>query len=164
MSSDSPAAYIETSVVSYLTALPSGNLLAAAWQKATADWWRMHKNGFRLVTSSLTLEEAGRGDPDAARRRLATLSSIPLLPITEAAVELAGDLLRERALPATAQNDAIHAAVAAVHGIDFLLTWNFRHLANAETRPVVRSVCRRNGYTSPEICTPSELMGDIEDG
>ena len=78
MSSDPPAAYVETSVVSYLTAFPSGNLLAAAWQKSTADWWRMHKAGFRLVTSSLTLEEAGRGDPDAARRRLAALSGIPL--------------------------------------------------------------------------------------
>ena len=122
MSSDSPAAYVETSVVSYLTALPSGNLLAAAWQKATADWWRAQKSGFRLVTSSLTLEEAGRGDPDAAARRLTALSGLPLLPITEAAVELAGDLLREGAMPATAQNDAIHAAVAAVHGIEFLLT------------------------------------------
>ncbi len=163
MSSNTPAAYIETSIVSYLTALPSGNLLAAAWQKTTADWWRTRKAGFRLVTSSLTLEEAGKGDHEAAGRRLAALSGIPLLPITEAAVELAGDLLREKALPATAQNDAVHAAVAAVHGIEFLLTWNFRHLANAGTRPIMRSVCKRNGYTSPEICTPSELMGDIED-
>lgn len=96
--------------------------------------------------------------------RFANTVRYALLPITEDAVQLAGNLLREKALPATAQNDAIHAVVVTVHGVEFLLAWNFRHLANAGTRPIMRSVCRRGGYTSPEICTPSELMGDIEDG
>ena len=86
-----------------------------------------------------------------------------MLPITEEAVTLADALISRRALPTSALNDAIHIAVSAVHGVDYLLTWNFRHLANAETRPLVREVCNQLGYTSPEICTPSELMGGAED-
>ena len=91
------------------------------------------------------------------------MDGIAMLPITEAAVTFADTLIRRRALPANAQNDAIHIAVSAVHGVDYLLTWNFRHLANAETRPLVREVCEQQGYASPEICTPSELMGGTED-
>ena len=86
-----------------------------------------------------------------------------MLPITEAVVELSDALIRGRALPESAQNDAIHIAVSAVLGVDYLLTWNFRHLANAETRPLIREICEQQGYNSPEICTPSELMGGPED-
>jgi predicted nucleic acid-binding protein len=93
---------------------------------------------------------------------LEALDGIVMLPITEAVVELAEALIKGRALPDNAQNDAVHIATAAVHGVDYLLTWNFRHLANAETKPIVREVCQQYGYASPEICTPSELMGGIE--
>ena len=155
--------YVETSVVSYLTARATSNLLAAAWQTATAEWWDKHRSRFELRTSALTIEEAGRGDHEAAARRLEALDGIVMLPITEAAVTLADAFIRRRALPASALNDAVHIAVSAVHGVDYLLTWNFRHLANAETRPLVREVCERQAYASPEICTPSELMGGTED-
>ena len=155
--------YVETSVVSYLTARTTGSLLATAWQTATAVWWETHRPRFELRTSALTLEEAGRGHQEAATRRLEVLVGIAMLPITEAAVILADALIDRRALPTSALNDAIHIAVSAVHGVDYLLTWNFRHLANAETRPLVREVCEQLGYTSPEICTPSELMGGAED-
>ncbi len=164
MTSDSiKTVYVETSVVSYLTARATSNLLAAAWQSATTEWWDTHRRRFELRTSALTLEEAGRGHHEAAARRLEALDGIAMLPITEAAVALADALIRRRALPANAQNDAIHIAVSAVHGVDYLLTWNFRHLANAETRPLVREVCELQGYASPEICTPSELMGGMDD-
>ena len=96
-------------------------------------------------------------------RRLEALDGIAMLRVTEAVIALSDALIRERALPASAQNDAIHIAVSAVHGVDYLLTWNFRHLANAESRPLIREVCERQGYNSPEICTPSELMGGPED-
>ena len=82
-----------------------------------------------------------------------------MLPITDGVVILADALIRRRALPTNAQNDAIHIDVSTVHGVDYLLTWNFRHLANAETRPFVREICEQLGYAIPEICTPSELMG-----
>ena len=153
------AVYVETSVVSYLTARATSNLLSAAWQAATVEWWDMHRPRFELRTSALTIEEAGRGNQEAAARRLKALEGIDVLPITEAAIVLSDALIRGRALPAGAQNDAIHIAVSAVHGIHYLLTWNFRHLANAETRPHIREVCETQGHTSPEICTPSELMG-----
>ncbi len=164
MTSNNPrTVYVETSVVSYLTARSTNSLLAAAWQSASIEWWDMHRPRFELCTSALTIEEAGRGHQEAAARRLETLDGISMLPITEAVIALADALIREQALPASAQNDAIHIAVSAVHDVDYLLTWNFRHLANAETRPLIREVCERHGYNSPEICTPSELMGGSED-
>ncbi|MCE2543916.1 MAG: type II toxin-antitoxin system VapC family toxin [Acidobacteria bacterium] len=155
--------YIETSVVSYLTARPTSDLLPAAWQKITADWWETRRNRFDLMTSKVTLDEAGRGDAGASARRLAALSDIPVLPITGAVSDLADKLVQGGALPAKALNDALHVAVSGVHGVDYLLTWNYRHLDNAEARPVIRRICSRYGYGGPEICTPRELMGGFED-
>ena len=111
----------------------------------------------------MTIEEAGRGNPEAAARRLEAFSGIPLLPITEAVVVLAKALIQGRALPAKALDDSLHIAVSAVHSVDYLLTWNYRHLDNAETKPIIRSGCAIHGYTSPEICTPQELMGVFDD-
>ena len=155
--------YIETSVVSYLTARPTNNLLLAAWQKVTSDWWDTQRKRFDLCTSNVTLEEAGRGDPKAAERRLEALSGVSVLPITEAVVRLSKALVHGKAVPNKALDDALHIAISAVHDIDYLLTWNFRHLDNAETKPIIRSVCNTQGYTGAEICTPQELMGGFED-
>ncbi len=160
---DKPTAYIETSVVSYLTARPSANLVAAAWQKVTLDWWETRRSRFALYTSEITVQEAGRGDTQAGAKRLAALADIPLLPITDAVGLLARTLVREGALPPKAPNDALHVAVAAVHGVDYLLTWNYRHLDNAETKPAIRDACARHAYDSSEICTPRELLGGVED-
>ena len=156
--------YIETSVVSYLTARPTADLLAAAWQKVTLDWWETQRNRFDLYTSEVTVREAGRGDREAGARRLAVLADISLLPITEAVGPLADALVRGGAFPDKAMNDALHVAVAAVHGVDYLLTWNYRHLDNAETKPAIRDTCSRHGHAGPEICTPRELMGGSDDG
>ena len=156
--------YIETSIVSYLTARPTGDLLAAAWQKTTHDWWDTQRSRFDLFTSHVSIEEAERGDLSAAARRVQALSGLPLLVITDAAVALSKVLIEGDALPMTALDDALHIAVSAVHGIDYLLTWNFRHLDNAETKPIVRAICTASGYSTPEICTPQELMGVNDDG
>ena len=153
--------YIETSIVSYLMARPSGDLLAAAWQKITADWWETQRTRFDLCTSRITIEESGRGDPQAAARRLDALTDIPILPVTEEAIELSVAILRAGALPSSAQADSLHIAVAATNGVHFLLTWNFRHLANAANRAAAREVCSLLGYTSPEICSPQDLFGEI---
>jgi len=151
--------YIETSVVSYLTARPTRDLLAAAGQKITVDWWEMQRNRFNIYTSDITLEEAARDNPAASTLRLEALSGIPRLPTTQDVIELSKALLDKGALPPKALNDALHIAVSAVHGIDYLLTWNYRHLDNAETKPDIRNICAAHGYNSPEICTPQELMG-----
>ncbi len=155
--------YIETSVVSYLTARPTADLLAAACQKVTLDWWETQRSRFDLYASAVTVQEVGRGDRNARARRLAALTDIPLLPITKSVGALATALLQGRALPDKAANDALHLAVAPVHGVDYLLTWNYRHLDNAETRPAIRDICAQNGHAAPEICTPRELMGGLED-
>ena len=154
--------YIETSIVSYLTARPTSDLLAAAWQKITLDWWETQRKRFNLYTSDVAVEEAGKGNREAAARRLEALSGIPILPITEAAIVLSEVLVQDGALPANALDDALQLALAAAHGVDYLLTWNCRHLDNAETKPIMRHVCTINGHTCPEICTPQELMGVIE--
>ena len=163
MASIKGTVYVETTVVSYLTARPTNDLLAAAWQKATVDWWETQRSRFDLYTSDVSLEEAGRGDPEAARRRLEAISGIPVLAINHPVVTLSKALLKDRAIPATAQDDALHLAVSVVHGIDYLLTWNCRHLDNAETKPIMRRICSLHGYTMPEICTPQELMGVADD-
>jgi predicted nucleic acid-binding protein len=111
----------------------------------------------------LVFTEAADGDPDAASRWMQYLADVEQVPITVEARSLARALLEEGALPHKAVADALHVATAAVHGIKYLLTWNCAHLANAEIRPLVRSVCAVHGYTSPEICTPEELMGEEAD-
>ena len=107
----------------------------------------------------MVLEEAGRGDPEAAARRVARLEEIPLLALTEEVMALSSLLLPPGPLPETAAEDALHIALSAVHAVDYLLTWNFRHIDNAQTKPLVRTRCRENGYNCPEICTPQELIG-----
>jgi hypothetical protein len=156
--------YIETSIVSYLTARPSSDLLAAAWQKVTTDWWDRQRNRFDLCASDVVFEEAGRGDAVLAARRLEVLAGIPLLAITDEVIALSEALIQAGALPPKAIGDALHIALSAVHGVDYLLTWNYRHIDNAEAKPIIRKVCLESGYGYPEICTPQELMGVFENG
>ncbi len=155
--------YVETSILSYLTARPTRDLLATARQQMTREWWDTRRAHFDLFVSPLVEQEARRGDPDAARRRGEALGDLQTLEIVDEAYELAAALIAESAMPAAAKNDATHIAMAVVHGMDYLLTWNCRHIDNAETKPVIRSVCARHGYACPEICTPEELMGDQDE-
>ena len=151
---------METSILSYLTARPSRDLLALAHQELTRQWWDEHREQYELFASPLVDQECRRGDPEAAQRRLEVLDDLPLLEILDVAYELAAAFISEGALPASAEDDATHIALAAVHGMDYLLTWNCRHIDNAKTKPIVRSVCAVHGYQCPEICTPEELMGE----
>ncbi len=155
--------YIETSIVSYLTARPSNNLIAAAWQQETLDWWETQRHRFELYISAVVQEEASRGDGEAASRRMDALTGIPLLSFTEDAVKLSKALIREGGLPVKALDDALHISLAAVHGMDYLLTWNCRHIDNAEKKPIIRKICQAYGFACPEIATPIELMGADED-
>jgi|SRR5665213_952646 len=153
--------YIETSFVSYLTARPSRDVVIVAHQQITQEWWNQSRTDFELCTSQLVLQEAGTGAPDAAQERLAILKSMLLLDTTEAAVLLAEELVRARALPEKAADDALHIAIAASQKIPYLLTWNCRHMANATMRPVIDAVCAGKGYKAPIICTPEELRKEI---
>ena len=153
-----PTVYIETSVVSYLTAWPSRDMVVAAYQQITRDWWRNARDRFELVASELVVSEAGAGDPDAAKHRLETLEAITLLAATEDAADLTQRLLDLEAVPRNAADDAAHIAIAVAHGVDYLVTWNFRHIANAAMRSRINRICRQAGYNPTTICTPNELM------
>ncbi len=149
--------YIETSIISYLTARPNYDIRAVANQNITLEWWETQRPNFDLLISEFVIAEASLGHPEAAQRRLAAIADIMELQATEAVRALALELIRRNALPAKAEIDAYHVAIAAVNGIDYLLTWNCTHIANAHTRPKIESICRALGYEPPIICTPQEL-------
>ena len=148
--------YLETSVISYLTALPSRDLIRAAHQDLTHEWWQ-RRDRFDLYASEAVLEEAAAGHPDPATRRLAALDGCTIVAIDARVVNLARALLEADALPAKAIVDALHVAATAVHGIEYLLTWNCKHIANAMMRGIIEKTCRDAGFEPPIICTPEEL-------
>ena len=150
--------YIETSIPSYLTARPSRDVRAVAWQQITSEWWDIARQNYELFTSALVIKEASAGNQAAAERRLSVLGDIPKLDVNDQAEKLAELLIIDGGVPASSRTDALHVAVAAVHRIDYLLTWNCRHMSNAVKRPIIRSICLNAGYVCPEICTPTELL------
>ncbi len=151
--------YIETSVISYLTARPSKNVIEAGHQQSTYMFW--DKRGeFELFASELVLTECAAGDPEAASKRLAALQGIHLLEITAHSIELAKDLVAVGIFPSKASEDALHISIATVHFADYLLTWNCRHIANPEIQARISENFRLKGLFLPFICTPDELLGD----
>ena len=152
-------AYIETTVISYLAAQASRHLIVAGHQKSTRKWWRERRRSFALFCSQLVVQEASAGDSKAAARRLRLLR-VPVLVATEAIGELARQLTRSGGIPREAPEDAVHVAFAVIHGMDYLVTWNCRHIANAQIRNNLSATCSMAGYQLPVICTPEELLGE----
>ncbi len=155
-----PKVYIETSIVSYLTAFPSNNVITAGHQLTTLDWWKNHRYKFEIVASELVIQEAGLGDTQMASKRLAVLQDVVILAITDEARNLARALLANKAVPEKAAADALHISVAVVEKIDFLATWNFKHIANAKMQVKIEEVIRAEGYAPSHICTLEELSGE----
>jgi predicted nucleic acid-binding protein len=155
-----PKVYVETTVISYLTARSSRDVVVAGHQQTTREWWRTCRERFELVASQLVLGEAAAGDPEAARERLLGLDELSLLEITEEALALARHLVESASIPARAAQDALHLGLAVTNGIGFLVTWNCRHLANAVLRTKIEEACRAAGYEPAVLCTPEELMED----
>lgn len=154
--------YLETTIIGYAASRPTRDLVVSARQQLTRDWLAGAGQGYQLFVSQPVIREASAGDDEAARERLGLLEGIPLLAVTDEAGELAAKLVDEGALPRKAAEDALHIALAAVHGVEFLLTWNVRHIANATMRQAIERVCREAGYEPPVICTPEELTHDDE--
>ena len=152
--------YLETTIVSYFTARTSRDLIVAAHQQITQEWWETRQQNFKTFISELVVREAGVGDKVAAQKRIKALDNIPLLELNEESLHLANELVQKGPIPKTVEEDALHIALAAVHGMEYLLTWNCRHIANAEMRKGVTSICISQGYEMPVICTPEELMGE----
>jgi hypothetical protein len=152
--------YVETTVISYLAARPSADLVVAGHQLITRRWWDAHRPDFDLFVSEAVIEECSAGDPEAAARRLELLADIPVLVPTNDSNAIAKRLIAEGIVPAKAVVDAMHLGIAAAHRVEYLLTWNCTHIANAALRRRMESVCRTMGREMPVICTPEELLED----
>lgn len=152
------AVYLETSIIGYLTSRPSRDLITAANQQITHEWWDNHREKFDLFISQFVVDECSEGDADAARERFDMLADLRELDATEDVEALAQELVKHVPLPEKAEVDALHIAVATVHGMEYLVTWNCTHIANAALRPRIEAICRSFGYEPPAICTPQELM------
>jgi hypothetical protein len=150
--------YIETTVVSYFTARPSRDIMVAGHQEATRNLWPKLTEKYETYISAIVYEEAGKGDPDQARMRLAAIEPFPMLEIDEEARVLAEKIIAERGIPSDYPEDALHIAVAAMNGMEVVITWNFAHLNNPFTRRAIRRIVETEGYVCPEICSPEELL------
>ena len=153
-----PRVYLETTIPSYLTAWASRDVVMAGHQHSTREWWETRRHDFQLFVSQFVIDEASMGDPGAAQRRLEALADVPLLDPGTAVSALADGLIKRVPLPPKAAADALHIAIATVNGMDYLLTWNCTHIANATLRSPIELVCRDSGYEPPLICTPEELL------
>ena len=158
-----PRLYLETTIPSYLVSKPSRDLVTAAHQQITHQWWETRLTDFEVYISQFVMDEAGAGDAAVAAKRLALLGSFPLLDATAEAFELAKALVERGAIPPRKATDAAHIAVATVHRVQFLMTWNCTHLANAEVLAQVQAICLALGYVAPIVCTPEELLGGQDD-
>jgi hypothetical protein len=155
-----PSAYLETTILSYLAARPSRNLVVAAHQSLTLEWWNRRRNRYELLISELVVEEIEKGDRLARSRRTEYAELCKVLSAGPTSLLLAERIVHARCIPKTAAADALHVAVAAIHEVDYLLTWNCSHINNATQKAAIAGVCKSFGYTCPMICTPEELMGD----
>jgi len=150
--------YIETTIPSYLAARPSRDVVVAGKQETTREWWEKVRYRFNLYISDFVLDESKDGNEEVARRRLEIIREIPILEADDFVESIAKELIARKAIPEQAQFDALHIAIATRHGIDYLLTWNCRHIANAQTMKKIETVVLGMGYELPLICTPDELM------
>lgn len=155
--------YIETTVIGHLAGRLHPDPAIAARQQVTRKWWADATTQHQLLISQIVLDECGAGDPSAARERLEAVESLALLDVTDVVRHLANELTAKGAIPLTEPRDALHIAIAAVYGVQYLATWNFKHIANATLRSRIESVCRDGGFEPPLICTPDELRG-TDDG
>jgi predicted nucleic acid-binding protein len=154
-----PRIYVDTSVISYLTAKAGRDAVAVARQIITVQWWSDAPLAYELVVSDFVIEEARKGDAIAADRRLGMVSSLPSVNVDMPEIEgLANSLMDRHALPPSARFDALHIAASACNGIEFLVTWNDKHLANPLQLDFVEKICAQAGYRAPRIVTPDQLL------
>ncbi len=128
--------------------------------QVTHEWWQQRRSLFDLCISQLVLRESGKGEKEAASERLRVMQNFQVLELRTEALELGESFIIQNALPQKASDDALHIALATIYGIDYLLTWNCKHMANAEIQKKIAKISLGQGYEIPTICTPYELMGE----
>jgi predicted nucleic acid-binding protein len=153
-----PYVYIETSIISYYTARPSRDLIVAGHQQITQEWWSRQLPLINPYISTVVLEEISRGDQLAAKTRLQVVEGFASLAITPEVIELARVYFDALSLPNKARLDALHLALGVHHGMEYILSWNFTHIAGAKPRAIIQGVNYRMGIVTPVICTPEELL------
>ena len=153
-----PTVYIESSVVSYLTAQVSRDLVVAAHQQLTAEWWQQALPQFEPFVSSVVLEEIAKGDPEAAKKRMNSVATFGIPEVSPEVRDLAESYFTAIEMPEKARADAYHLALAVWHGMDYLVTWNCTHIASGKVKLIVQKINAGRGIESPIICTPEELM------
>ena len=158
-----PTVYIETSFISYVTSRLSNDYLVSAHQRVSRDWWERRRNFFNLCISQLVIDEISAGDKEESSKRNQLVIGLRELRATPEALNLAKSFIEQGALPKKAFDDALHMALAAVNGMDYLLTWNCKHIANVEVIHVIVEVCEESEYKPPLICTPLEIGGASDD-
>ena len=156
----SETVYIETSILGYLTARPSRDLVVAANIEITREWWDLRRSKFQLYTSQAVVKETSQGDAQIATQRLEIIRDFELLELNQSVLDLAEQFLERSSLPAKADVDAVHIAAATIHGMDYLLTWNCKHIANAQIQKKLAEISFDCGYELPILCTPYELLGN----
>jgi len=154
--------YLETSFISYLVALPSRDLIVAAHQQVTNDWWNHQKNKYECYIFEIVIDESSAGDEKEIQKRLTIIDELKLLDLTQEVDELTKAILKSGVIPPKAVRDAAHIAVATVHEVDYLLTWNCTHIANAHILKRIEKICILSGFQMPTICTPENLLEDIK--
>ena len=150
--------YVETTVVSDATAMPARDVIQLGRQLITKEWWQTASERFDLYSSLVVAREARKGDSEAVARRVAALAGIPELDVTEREYALARRLIDGHAVPREYLDDALHIAVATTQRMDYLVSWNFKHITNGQTIPIIERICMESGYVCPRICTPQMLM------
>jgi len=158
-----PLVYIESSIISYLAAKPARDIVSLARQAITHEWWEYCRNEYSLAVSILVKREISKGDKDAASKRLEFITDLAYLDITNSALAISEELLNSSAVPKGSEEDALHIGIAASQGVDYLLTWNFKHINNATMKNKIASTIERMGFTCPLLCSPEELGGVIND-
>jgi hypothetical protein len=153
-----PSVYIETSIISYVASRPSRDLIIASNQQLSHEWWHNHRGRFDTYISQVVIDECSQGDPVAAHERLDLLKGIPDVVIDAEGRKLAKRLIDFVPFPGKAHTDALHIAVSAVNGIEYLLTWNCKHIANATLQKRIIQTCESAGLATPTICTPQEIL------
>ncbi|MCX6348093.1 MAG: type II toxin-antitoxin system VapC family toxin [Candidatus Aureabacteria bacterium] len=152
--------YIDTTVVSYYTGRASRDVVIAGHQQSTQDFWPLLSMDLLPHVSALVVKEAGKGDPEEAQKRLDAIRSFSVLRTTSEAERLAQEILDGHGIPAEYPEDALHIAVAAMGGMEFIVTWNFAHMNNPFTKMMIRQAVENAGYECPEIVSPDAFLGE----
>jgi hypothetical protein len=155
--------YIETTILSYLVANPARDVVIAGHQQTTQEWWSTRRSAFDCFISQVVIDEISAGDPTEVRKRLAVAGTLNSLAVTVDSEKITESIMKSGVLPQKAVRDAAHIAVATVHNVQYPLTWNCKHLANAQIAKRIAGLCNAAGYEMPSICTPEELLEDTTD-